>query len=160
MAAATADYNSSDGTKTLAAGNTVKLADTYATAKGDAGKPTCTFEYSAWGECDRATKKQTHWQQVAVAACEQCGGNRVPQVQPAVPAPKVLHMGAVRYDMDRGELWRGAEQIRLTSTEAALMRIFAAQPGQAISRDRRSVPASEHTSWLMPSIRQPSPRKT
>ncbi|MGI9216119.1 MAG: 16S rRNA (uracil(1498)-N(3))-methyltransferase [Hydrogenophaga sp.] len=31
---------------------------------------------------DRATKKQVHWQQVAVAACEQCGGNRVPLVQP------------------------------------------------------------------------------
>lgn len=31
---------------------------------------------------DRAIKKQTHWQQVAVAACEQCGGNRVPLVQP------------------------------------------------------------------------------
>jgi 16S rRNA (uracil1498-N3)-methyltransferase len=27
---------------------------------------------------ERATKKQQHWQQVAVAACEQCGGNRVP----------------------------------------------------------------------------------
>jgi len=31
---------------------------------------------------DRATKKQAHWQQVAVAACEQCGGNRVPAVHP------------------------------------------------------------------------------
>jgi 16S rRNA (uracil1498-N3)-methyltransferase len=31
---------------------------------------------------ERATKKQVHWQQVAVAACEQCGGNRVPLVQP------------------------------------------------------------------------------
>jgi len=31
---------------------------------------------------ERATKKQGHWQQVAVAACEQCGGNRVPAVQP------------------------------------------------------------------------------
>ncbi len=30
---------------------------------------------------DRATKKQGHWQSVAVAACEQCGGNRVPTVQ-------------------------------------------------------------------------------
>lgn len=29
---------------------------------------------------ERATKKQQHWQQVAVAACEQCGGNRVPAV--------------------------------------------------------------------------------
>lgn len=31
---------------------------------------------------DRATKKQAHWQSVAAAACEQCGGNRVPAVQP------------------------------------------------------------------------------
>jgi len=31
---------------------------------------------------ERATKKQAHWQQVAIAACEQCGGNRVPVVQP------------------------------------------------------------------------------
>lgn len=31
---------------------------------------------------ERATRKQGHWQQVAVAACEQCGGNRVPVVQP------------------------------------------------------------------------------
>jgi 16S rRNA (uracil1498-N3)-methyltransferase len=29
---------------------------------------------------ERATKKQAHWQSVAVAACEQCGGNRVPMV--------------------------------------------------------------------------------
>jgi 16S rRNA (uracil1498-N3)-methyltransferase len=31
---------------------------------------------------ERATKKQIHWQSVAVAACEQCGGNRVPVVHP------------------------------------------------------------------------------
>ena len=31
---------------------------------------------------ERAAKKQAHWQQVAVAACEQCGGNRVPTVHP------------------------------------------------------------------------------
>jgi 16S rRNA (uracil1498-N3)-methyltransferase len=31
---------------------------------------------------ERATKKQAHWQQVAVAACEQCGGNRVPEIHP------------------------------------------------------------------------------
>lgn len=30
---------------------------------------------------ERATKKQAHWQSVAVAACEQCGGNRVPDVR-------------------------------------------------------------------------------
>ncbi len=31
---------------------------------------------------ERAEKKQAHWQSVAVAACEQCGGNRVPPVHP------------------------------------------------------------------------------
>ncbi|RFO96459.1 16S rRNA (uracil(1498)-N(3))-methyltransferase [Rhodoferax lacus] len=29
---------------------------------------------------ERATKKVEHWQSVAIAACEQCGGNRVPLV--------------------------------------------------------------------------------
>lgn len=31
---------------------------------------------------DRAEKKQSHWQAVAVAACEQCGRNRVPAIHP------------------------------------------------------------------------------
>ncbi len=31
---------------------------------------------------ERAIKKQAHWQSVAVSACEQCGANRVPVVQP------------------------------------------------------------------------------
>jgi 16S rRNA (uracil1498-N3)-methyltransferase len=29
---------------------------------------------------ERAVKKQAHWQSIAVSACEQCGGNRVPEV--------------------------------------------------------------------------------
>ncbi len=62
---------------------------------------------------------------------------RVPQVKPGgATVPKVLHLGAVRYDMDRGELWRGTDPVRLTSTEAQLMRIFAAQPGVALPRDK------------------------
>ncbi len=61
---------------------------------------------------------------------------RMPQPKPTEAAPKVLHMGAVRYDMERGELWRDADLIRLTATEAALMRLFAAQPGAPISREK------------------------
>ena len=49
-------------------------------------------------------------------------------------APKVLTLGPVRYDIDRGEMWRGEDLVRLTATEAQLMRIFSAQPGEAISR--------------------------
>ena len=61
---------------------------------------------------------------------------RVPQSTAAETGPKHLHLGAVRYDPERGELWRGADLIRLTATEAQLMRIFAATPGSAIPRDR------------------------
>ena len=60
---------------------------------------------------------------------------RVPQVKPEA-GPKVLHLGDVRYDLDRGEMWRGADPVRLTATEAALMRIFSAQPGAAVSREK------------------------
>lgn len=34
---------------------------------------------------DRLDKKLRHWQQVVISACEQCGMNRVPTVQPPVP---------------------------------------------------------------------------
>ena len=61
---------------------------------------------------------------------------RMPQVAPAEPVRQFLHMGAVRYDLDRGEMWRGEVPVRLTATEAALMRIFAAQPGVPLSREK------------------------
>lgn len=54
----------------------------------------------------------------------------------AIKVPKVLQLGVVRYDVDRGEMWRGDEQVRLTATEAALMRILAAAPGEAVSRSQ------------------------
>nr|WP_283254356.1 16S rRNA (uracil(1498)-N(3))-methyltransferase [Ramlibacter paludis] len=34
---------------------------------------------------ERAQKKQVHWQGVAIAACEQCGRNRVPEVRAVQP---------------------------------------------------------------------------
>ncbi len=61
---------------------------------------------------------------------------RMPSAKAAEPVARVLHLGPVRYDMDRGELWRGEVPVRLTSTEAALMRLFAQAPGVAISREK------------------------
>ena len=43
----------------------------------------------------------------------------------------MLHLGPIRYDIERGELWRGDDLVRLTATEAQLMRIFAGLPGRA-----------------------------
>ncbi len=68
---------------------------------------------------------------------------RVPQVKPAEPVRQFLHLGAVRYDLDRGEMWRGEAPVRLTATEAALMRVFAAAPGVPIGRDKLVADQSE-----------------
>ncbi len=59
---------------------------------------------------------------------------RVPEPSAAETGPKVLRLGPARYDIERGELWRGDDLVRLTATELQLMRIFATQPGEALSR--------------------------
>ncbi|MBQ0718346.1 MAG: response regulator [Sulfitobacter litoralis] len=61
---------------------------------------------------------------------------RMPDTRVADATPKVLSMGAIRYDIERGELWQGEDLVRLTATEIQLMRIFAAQPGMALSRSK------------------------
>jgi len=62
---------------------------------------------------ERAVKKQAHWQSVAVAACEQCGGNRVPVVHEvmtlaqwlkAQPVPTATQAdGQTQTDMTAGD---------------------------------------------------------
>ena len=59
---------------------------------------------------------------------------RVPHAGELETGPKVLHLGPVRYDVDRGEMWRGEASVRLTATESQLMRIFTARLGEAVSR--------------------------
>jgi two-component system, OmpR family, phosphate regulon response regulator OmpR len=59
---------------------------------------------------------------------------RVPLAEPAVVVPKVLMLGPVRYDIERGEMWEGDRPLRLTATESHLMRIFSARPGEAVTR--------------------------
>ena len=59
------------------------------------------------------------------------------RVQPPAPPPeppRVLHLGEVRYDVGRGELWRGGDLVRLTTTESALMRVFARSPHAPVDR--------------------------
>ncbi|SMX38418.1 response regulator [Maliponia aquimaris] len=61
---------------------------------------------------------------------------RMPEPKPEDSAPKLLTLGDFRYDIERGEMWRGEDLIRLTATESQLMRIFSARPGEALSRSK------------------------
>ena len=56
---------------------------------------------------------------------------RMPEVAPPEDSPKMLSLGATRYDVQKGELWEGDTQIRLTSTESSC---FSKNIGQALSR--------------------------
>ncbi len=60
-----------------------------------------------------------------------------PEPAPAATSPKVLRLGPMRYDVERGELsGEEGETLRLTATEAGLMRILAAEPGATVTRSR------------------------
>ncbi|GAD54780.1 MAG: two-component system phosphate regulon response regulator OmpR [Limimaricola cinnabarinus] len=59
---------------------------------------------------------------------------RQPVPEPEPERPAMLDLGPVRYDVARGEMWEGESQIRLTATESQLMRIFAAQPREPVTR--------------------------
>lgn len=59
---------------------------------------------------ERAAKRLAHWQGVVVAACEQCGRNRVPQVLPV--APLTAWLGSLP-----------ASALRLTLTPGAARRL-------------------------------------
>ncbi|MDU8911695.1 response regulator [Aestuariicoccus sp. MJ-SS9] len=59
---------------------------------------------------------------------------RMPDTSAEDSAPKLITLGPIRYDIERGEMWKGDDPVRLTATESQLMKIFSAKPGEPISR--------------------------
>lgn len=55
---------------------------------------------------------------------------------PQAAEPTALALGDTLYDLVRGSLERDGTVIRLTSSEQALMRVFARQPNEPVSRTR------------------------
>jgi two-component system phosphate regulon response regulator OmpR len=49
---------------------------------------------------------------------------RMPKEDLNLAPPKSIHMGKVRYDISRGELWDDNALVKLTATESALLKIF------------------------------------
>jgi two-component system phosphate regulon response regulator OmpR len=52
-----------------------------------------------------------------------------------------IRFGGCRFDLARGELFRGGEAIRLTAAEAALLASLAQKAGEAVSREELSLSA-------------------
>ena len=61
---------------------------------------------------------------------------RMPDSRTRDAGPKTLHLGTIRYDVERAEMWQGELLIRLTATESQLLRIFAACPHEPVSRTK------------------------
>jgi 16S rRNA (uracil1498-N3)-methyltransferase len=72
---------------------------------------------------ERLTRKQSHWQQIAVSACEQCGRNRVP----AIEIPQTLTQVLEFHNRDSPglildpESGRGIEQLPDQGTSISLL---------------------------------------
>lgn len=54
--------------------------------------------------------------------------------QPVEVQRQILHMGACKFDPERGELTRDNRQVKLTSAELSLLRVLAASPGTTYTR--------------------------
>jgi 16S rRNA (uracil1498-N3)-methyltransferase len=76
---------------------------------------------------DRADKKQAHWQAIAVAACEQCGRNRVPLIHPV------------------SDLAQWLAQPRNADVDAYLLSL---RPGAATLTDATGAPAARAALFL------------
>ncbi|MDG1451065.1 MAG: response regulator [Ascidiaceihabitans sp.] len=61
---------------------------------------------------------------------------RMPETPAEDSVPKILNLGDIRYDLERGEMWQAEDLVRLTATEIQLMKIFSAKPGEPISRNK------------------------
>lgn len=61
-------------------------------------------------------------------------------------APKRIKLGDCDFDIERGELRRKKKMVRLTSSEAELLRTFARNPGNTISRSELMTQSGDATS--------------
>ena len=86
---------------------------------------------------ERAEKKVAHWQSVAIAACEQCGGNRVPTVHPLLTLAQWLKAQGE----PRAPAWP-AQRLLLSLREGSVPLRSVAMPQQDAAPHPAGAPAS------------------
>ncbi len=92
---------------------------------------------------ERADKKTAHWQAVAIAACEQCGRNRVPRVYPVRELSAWLGQPA---EVDAGQrllltLREGARGLRQLAPNAAITLLNGPEGGLTPEEEDRALAA-------------------
>jgi 16S rRNA (uracil1498-N3)-methyltransferase len=92
---------------------------------------------------DRAAKKAAHWQAVAIAACEQCGRNRVPVVREVRDLSAWLAQGV---PADAGlrlllTLQAGAQSLRQVPADAAVTLLNGPEGGLTPQEEEQALAA-------------------
>ena len=78
---------------------------------------------------ERAAKRVLHWQAVAVAACEQCGRNRVPAVHPLLPLRDWLQQPAAAGELRLSLAPEAAAGLRQLGRPAGRVTVLAGPEG-------------------------------
>lgn len=78
---------------------------------------------------ERAAKRVLHWQAVAVAACEQCGRNRVPAVLPLLPLRDWLQQPAAAGELRLSLAPEAAAGLRQLDRPAGRVTVLAGPEG-------------------------------
>ena len=96
------------------------------TARGESEDRIAGFEYGA----DDYLPKPFEPRELVL----RCGALLRRSATPAVSPHREVKMGEAVFDPERGELRRKGKPVRLTSSEAALLKLFAANAGRPFSR--------------------------
>ena len=82
---------------------------------------------------ERAAKREAHWRRVAIAACEQSGRNRSPEVRPTRPFQSWV---AERGEVKRWMLSPGAEPLAARARPAGPVELLVGPEGGLSERER------------------------
>lgn len=74
---------------------------------------------------ERAEKKRAHWQAIAIAACEQCGRNRVPLIQPVSTLAAYVQAQVQAQEKEQAQAAGGAQRRCVLSLHAGGARLDA-----------------------------------
>ena len=91
---------------------------------------------------ERADKKVAHWQSIAIAACEQCGSNRVPTVWPVLPLGGWLaQQAALDWDRQVLSLMEGSRPLAVVPSRLGAVFLCGPEGGLSAAEERA---ATEH----------------